>query len=67
MLQLELKFLGLPLLPRESQWLISLLLPLFSTQKIEEQRRKVLATLTQVHNEEHRHRVKIQTHTQNKE
>ena len=46
---------------------ISLLLPLFSTQKIEEQRRKVLAILTQVHNEEHRHRVKIQTHTQNKE
>ena len=32
-----------------------------------EGRRKVLATLTQVHNEEHRHRFKIQTHTQNKE
>ena len=39
----------------------------FSTQKIEKQRRKVLATLIQVHNEEHRHRVKIQNQTQNKE
>ena len=43
------------------------LLYLFAKQKFEEQRRKALATLTQVYNEEHRHRVKIQTHTQNKE
>ena len=36
-------------------------------QKIQVQRRKVLAALTHVDNDEHRHRVKIQMHTQNKE
>ena len=46
--------------------MISLPLPRFSTQKIEEQQRKD-SIVAQVQNEEHRHRVKIQTHTQNKE
>ena len=46
--------------------LISLPLPRFPTQKIEEQRRKD-STLAQEQNEEHRHSVKIQTHIQNKE
>ena len=45
--------------------LISLPLPRFPTQKIQEQQRQD-STLAQEQNEEHRHRVKIQTHIQNK-
>ena len=42
--------------------------PLFNTQNSGAKKESLgLATLTQVHNEEHRHRVNIQAHTQNKE
>ena len=47
--------------------LVSLPLPWFSTQKIEEQRRKDLANPCTGEEWGHRHRIKIQTHTQNKE
>ena len=41
---------------------------LFNTQNCGAKKESLsLATLTQVHNGEHRHRVKIQAHTQNKE
>ena len=47
--------------------LVSLPLPWFSTQKIEEQRRKDLANPCTGEEWGHSHRIKIQTHTQNKE
>ena len=56
-------------IPHSNGWqsVVSLPLPWFSTQKIEEQRRKDLANPCTGEEWGHRHRIKIQTHTQNKE